>query len=353
MAKKSFIGLIVWLLVGTGCAAQTAVVAAADNAFAGNAVYYYLPQTELVIVADAVCTVQCNGPFYKYAERYLGITDVITAPTKEWRLQQVYVQAHAVRDEQKCYAVAVNKKTTACYLHTTDEGILAAVNVPITATSPSPQLPPPPSALCADTALTFDMTQLGEEVLVASSIPKMAELAAKQIYQIRESRTALLSGDNETLPDGVALEVMLKRLDAAEHELVALFVGKTITYSRTATYTVTPTAAMEREVLFRISSHEGLVAADNLIGEPIYLSVEIPKQTTHHAPVETVVPCGIVYNVPATAVVSVSDGVGVLTQNTIIMPQFGSVACLPAMFFDGKTTRVELTEYGALKSISQ
>ena len=353
MAKKSLMGLVVWLLVGANGVAQTAVVAADSSAAADNAVLYYLPKTELVVLAEAECTVQQNGPFYKYAERYLGVSDVVTAPTKTWRLKRVCVQAQPVRDEQKCYAVAVNKKTTAYYLQTTDDGVLVAVNAP----TPTPDLQPQPTwpvaAEAADTVVTFDMAQLGEEALVASSVPKMAELAAKQIYQIRESRAALLAGDNETLPDGAALGVMLQRLDEAERELVALFVGKSVTYCRSAVYSVVPDKPVERDVLFRMSRFEGIVAADNLIGEPVYLSVTAPKQPTRRRAVGAEAPCGIVYNVPTAAVVELSDCVSVLAHAVVPMPQLGGVDCLPAMLFDGNATRVTLTEYGALKSISR
>lgn len=352
MTKKGFLGLIVGLLVGANGAAQTAVVAADGSAAADNSVLYYLPKTELVVTIEAACTVRQNGPFYKYAERYLGITDVITAPAKEWRLQQVCVQAQPVRDEQKCYAVAVNKKTTAYYLHTTDDGVLLAVNRPTGASDRPQQQPEIPAPTDVDTLITFDMAQLDEEALVASSIPKMAELAAKQIYRIRESRAALLAGDNETLPDGAALAVMLNRLDEAERELLALFAGKSVTYCRKSSYVVIPDKPVEREVLCRISRHEGLVDADNLIGEPVYWSVAVPKQPLRPLAADAE-PCGIIYNVPATAVVEVSDGVAVLAHAVVTMPQFGGVACVPAMLFDGKATRMELTPYGALKSISQ
>ena len=63
--------------------------------------------------------------------------------------------------------------------------------------------------------------------------------------------------------------------------------------------------------------------------------------------------CGLYYNIPATAIVVVADGTAVLAEKTMTMPQFGTVACLPAAMFDQMCTKIEFTEFGAIKLISK
>ena len=51
---------------------------------------------------------------------------------------------------------------------------------------------------------------LTEEILMSNSSAKMAELVAKEIYSIRESKNALLRGEEDNMPkDGAQLKLML------------------------------------------------------------------------------------------------------------------------------------------------
>ena len=55
---------------------------------------------------------------------------------------------------------------------------------------------------------------LTEEILMASSTAKMAELVAKEIYNIRESKNALVRGQADNMPkDGAQLKLMLDNLE--------------------------------------------------------------------------------------------------------------------------------------------
>ena len=69
--------------------AQTKVVK--KNAVKANnfGISYSLPKTSLVVEAE-VTKVTCKvGPYYKYAEKYLGVKDVITADKVYYELGKV------------------------------------------------------------------------------------------------------------------------------------------------------------------------------------------------------------------------------------------------------------------------
>ncbi len=350
--KKSVFLLPFCLLACVGVAAQTSVVPVERAAVSGENVFYLLPRTEVVVTIEMEHAVRKAGPFCKYAERYLGVRDVVAADGSEWRLTAVRLHGRTVPDAEKRFAVAVNKKTTAYNIQTDENGVILSVNQTIDL--PKKAQKTQHRQLECDTMPTFDLACLGEEALVASSVPKMAEMAAKQIYRIRENRANLLSGENEQLPDGTALELMLKQLDETEKELLALFVGRTAVCRSTTTMVLSPQAAQTDSVLFRISRHAGLVAADDFAGEPIYFSLSIDEKSADFQQYnDASKPCGLFYNVPAMATITISDGQKTLASKSLMMPQLGSVRCLPAALFDGRATQVRFTRFGGIESISK
>jgi len=116
---------------------------------------------------------------------------------------------------------------------------------------------------------------LSEETLLAASTAKKAESVAKQIYRIRETRMNILSGDVEHAPaDGQAMQLVLDELRKQEQELTAMFVGKTIKRQHTTTITwKAPEEDVEESLLLRFSRYAGVVAPNDLSGEPVLISV--------------------------------------------------------------------------------
>ena len=111
---------------------------------------------------------------------------------------------------------------------------------------------------------------LTEEMLISGSTAKMAEVAAKQIYRIRESRMDLSTGDSDQKPaDGEALKLMLQQLDEQERNLTALFMGTTQTQTVVKHFTWIPQGETANEVVFRISDISGIVGKTDLSGDPI------------------------------------------------------------------------------------
>jgi hypothetical protein len=182
----------------------------------------------------------------------------------------------------------------------------------------------------------------------------MAEMVARQIYHIRESRTALLTADLEQLPDGKALKTMLAQLETEEKELLAFFVGKSTTYTITKTYTITPDDDIKDLVIARISSTEGLIEANNVIGEPIYINIE---GTYYNAPLadpkQEKTPKGFYYNVPGKAQIIV-ESPDLTTEATLPIAQFGYTTHLNATLTNSKTARITFNpELGTILKIEK
>ncbi len=362
--------IIALMVATTPLLAQTNVRKYNASTEVATGITYYLPQTEVVVTATAERTIAKPGPFYQYAERYLGTNDIITAESDEWKLIDVKIIGRAIVDPAKQYEVMYDKKGVSNNITFGKHSIIASVNRTDCAANPSgmhgfqecvhnrPRPHKPQKDCTLDTAIRFDMTKLNSDALIAASVMKMAETAAQQIYHIRESRTALLSGDMDNLPDGKALKTMLKKLDETERELTALFVGKRVTYTEKRDYTYIPTNAVKivkNYTLFRISSRNGLVDADDVMGTPVYLSV-VPQVRMAPSPEKYKEPkkSGFFYNVPGEATVTVSDFNAISVNRTMTMPQFGYTANLPTAITDSPSaTIIYNTQTGEIKSIKR
>lgn len=184
-----------------------------------------------------------------------------------------------------------------------------------------------------------------QEILSAGSVAKMAELCAQEIYDIRESRNALVRGEADNTPkDGAQLQLMLNQLAQQDQALTSLFAGTEHTTHEVFSLTYDPRQETNKEVLFRFSHKLGILAADDLAGDPIYISLKCTETLPQAVADEQVakkkakMEKGIYYNVPVRAKLTVFDSDKEYTTMETPMGQFGSVEILSNLLFDKKTT---------------
>jgi hypothetical protein len=349
--------LVIFITALCGCVmifAQTEVVNSRERVSFSNGVAYSLPKTVLVVNVEAVKTVRQAGPYFRYSERYLGTKDVITDNSESWSVGNVTVTAKAIPDPANRYIVRTENNSTAYYLSLTPDGFLAGVNV---AGAPQQEEKTVKKINKRDesvSGLSVNNIVISEEVLQANSVAKMAELAAKQIYRLRDSRMNLITGDMDKLPDGKALEQMLDNIDRSEKELTALFVGKTTTVPAQFTFEITPEQDVRNEVLFRLSALTGVVGRDDLSGQPFYVNVK--DATDKLNPVrEKESQNGLYYRLPGTAQVTITDPSGnVLFTRGMTVAQFGTVHSLSAALFNKSAVKAHFDpQTGALLSLEK
>ena len=334
--------------------AQTSVTPFNPSQDPLNGIIYSLPKTQINITITARYTIEKAGPFYQYAERYLATKEIITTNSENWTIDNIAISTTPIADQNRTFQVAFDTRGISNNLTFYKENILAGVNINTTLPTQNTHLSATTTLQSNTPNLSFNYNKLNEDALVATSMPKMAEMAAQQIYHIRESRTALLSADLDQLPDGKALELMLQRLDQEEDELLSLFIGKTYSYTMTKTYSITPEDDIKDYVIARISSTEGLTDSNNVIGEPIYLNL---KGTYYNAPSidpkQEKAPKGFYYNVPGEAFVSI-DHNNLHTTSTLLIAQFGYTTYLSASLTNNKTTRITFNpELGTILKIEK
>ena len=320
-------------------------------------VNYFMPQTAFRITVVAEKTVTIPGELNKYAFRYLRMQDVTTETSTVWTIKSVTLEPYGVPDRKKAYNIKLKPKTSAPLVSLTHDGILLAIN----ADAEESILPPLPQGTPAEAALN-PKQYMNQEILSAGSTAKMAELCAQEIYDIRESRNALIRGEADNTPkDGEQLRLMLDQLDTQSRALEQLFTGYSQTSTEVFSLNYLPDAETEKTVLFRFSQYAGVVDADDLSGQPVYISIKntgsLPAKSENaetdkkKAKIER----GLYYNVPTREVVSIFDLNQTYLTAECSMGQFGYTEILSSLLFDKKlTTKVTFhQENGGVKRLEQ
>lgn len=171
---------------------------------------------------------------------------------------------------------------------------------------------------------------------------KMAELTAKEIYDIRDSRNQLSRGEADNLPkDGAQLKLMYDNMNRQEEALTQLFYG---TENKDTTWTslnFIPTKEGSN-ILFRFSKHFGLVDDDDLSGEPYYInikdthSVAIPQSTDADKKKEDKNDIGLRVSKPSNIRVTLTDGKNIIKTYEMSAAQFGNVESISGEMFGKK-----------------
>lgn len=307
---------------------------------------YTLPATTVTVTLEARKTVKTPGEFYLYARKYLGV-EPITAPSVEWELVAAEITPGAVADEDRRY-VAQFKSGSSPFMMLSDRNFPLALNDEEyqPATAPAPILR---AEAAKPTILELPVASqaVTEEMLQSRSSAKRAELAAAKIYELRQQRSDIIAGQADNMPsDGQAMKLALDNLADQEAALTAMFLGTTSVSTEVRSYSYTPSgddAETVNTVIARLSAVDGLVDADNLAGDPVYLKIATVtrgKLPVNEKGVEKSFPKGgVAYCIPGQAKVTVSFDGRALTTADIDVAQYGVVFGLdPSLFTNKKET---------------
>lgn len=350
--------VIAGLLLSLPLAAQTKVIK--KNAVKANdfGITYSLPKTSLIVDAEVTKYTCKAGPYYKYAEKYLGVKDVVTEDNVYYELGKVTVRNKGIPDADNTYIVSFKPGTTAPYACLTEDGLLCTINAEYEETEADKAA----RRKDAPTKTTADASVFTEELLMAGSTSKQAEVAAKQIYRIRESRMNILTGEADNLPpDGEAMKLVIQQLEAQEQALVNLFTGIKNKETTHQTFTVIPQEDIEKDVLFRFSRLLGVVKPDNLGGEPVYLNLTAIDRAPALPEKEAEKKAksfknSIIYNVPGKASLQITHNSKPLYKGEVQVTQFGTQEGLAQVMFEDRKAPVKVYFYpetGAIKQIIQ
>ena len=335
MIKKTLITLS--LFASLGIYAQDVTTYTPNTLDEG--IVYFLPKTHLKVIVTANKAIYTPGELCQYAERYLKLQGVSAQPKENWEIQDIFVVPIGVPDTNKVYAIKLKDKMVTSKVELTEDGIIKAINT----TNPIQQINDIPLQNIQSERID-PRNFMTEEMLMSGSTGKMAELIAKEIYNIRESKNSLTRGQADYMPqDGAALKLMLENLDKQEKAFTEMFSGYTQHQLQKFTFYIEPNTEIKDQVVFRFSQKLGVLESNNLAGKPIYINVtnESNLPVAHEEDKAKKKPVGVIYNIPGKAKVSIHDTDKKYFEKELAVTQFGETEVQTNNLFNKKVnTRV-------------
>ena len=165
-------------------------------------------------------------------------------------------------------------------------------------------------------------------------------------------------------PDGEAYKLVMNQINMQEKALAELFSGSMVTESFSSSISYVPDLNnIENKILFRFSEKLGMVDADDLSGEPVYLTLknknpqpQVELNDKQLRELQKKFADGLVYNIPSKGSLSVTFRNQTLVNKEIDVVQFGSQDVLVKRMFDNKKQPIKVIFYpelGAIKQIIQ
>jgi len=269
-----------------------------NNTLQDASLLFALPQTIIDIEVTATETTIIPGPYAMFAEKYLGIKDVPLKQQTIWGISSVGLKHHIEADPDYLF-VMINSpgeedlKTVERLIK--DSLILDLNSFTVNSTYSFSAPPEKESILFTDLSIkrNFDLESEGEISLllpdtnytasmatkngITEKTPEQkAEEAANFLIKLRKRRFKLVSGQYDYMPQGEAMSSAIKELERIETEYLSLFIGKRISFARTARFSFTPSSVKESDqsVIFRFSENDGFHGARELSGKPAVLEIQ-------------------------------------------------------------------------------
>ncbi|HOG25097.1 MAG TPA: DUF4831 family protein [Bacteroidales bacterium] len=313
-----------------------------------GAVVYSLPRTCVRIVAEASYASFSPGPYARYARKFLGI-EAGQAKTTTYELSRIEMTPMLEADPHQLYVVNLSAgNAQPWFLQLTSQG-LVLLSDSYAAKENHWRFPSlDGSQEVSDAGIienlkeertTLYRSQIrGQEVsaipvqqtqLVEKTLEQRAEEAARKVFDLRNMRYAIITGDTDALYSGEAMGAAVEEMRRMEEEYLKLFLGETTTGKTHLSTDVLPDVENTRYVAFRFSETEGLLPAGNVGGRPIVLEVDaaaqevIPRLLADEGRIRT--GTRLYYRQPVITMVRLTDGQKELLQARIPLYQKGPV----------------------------
>ncbi len=334
------------------------------NLISESGIIYALPRTNLKFTIEASRTDIIPGPYYEYAEKYMGIEDVPEEEISIWQITDISIHTYNDIDPEQYYIIEPSGKMNIDFNKLVQNGNVLPVNKSVESNFSNEFYGidnTENEIVFTDLSLTkyvgeekityykrvqrdslFAKVPVTQTKSVYKSFEDKAEEAANFIFMIREKRFELLTGMADFYPEGKSLEVAINELNRLENDYLALFIGKRFTSNYSAGFEFIPTETELNQpyILFRFSEDRGVLPPNDLRGRPIIVELDKKNQTKNLSYLMsdqinregTVYKDKLYYRIPDVAQVKVFDGNTILAMRKVNIEQYGIVVPFPSMF---------------------
>lgn len=399
MNNLKFPLFLIVILAGTGCALQkdlssgTRVRKVEPGLKADDyAMYYSLPRTvfDIEVVVDKKITKP--GPFAAYAERFLGITSVPTRDLVEYSIVEIKVNTHPEKDPGQLYRIETEGKPFGARVSLTADGLIRGINLPI-----NPEVAVSQEAVEKLTERQFDYPSFTDLTLRKNTEPLpdtiyrlvrtdtsfiqiplirkeesqksvllQAQEAAGVLMRLREGRFMLLNGDyaykendGTRIPEGTALEVIVRELAVMEEGYVSLFAGRTQNERETLKFAYTPKGQglIETNTLCSFSGANGIEAPETTGADAVVMQLsrdEVNPMDQIQWAEDSKSPKiqGLAYRMPEKTRVEIKKAGELIFSREFLVAQNGRIDFVPAAVLTDESTSIEFyPAFGSIKNI--
>ena len=333
-----------------------------------GSVIYSLPQTTFHIEVTAKKTVYKQGPYFRYAEKYLGIKEKFPESSVKWTINDINISSYEEIDPDHYYVIESDGFFETNALAMTKAGLILTPNPEVYNKKPTlsglvserpvriyftdlsvkgnlkEKVQPVSDILETDTALFLQIPVFMKKEKIPKTTEEKASEIADFINDLKTQRLELLGDPYDIYLDGGGFEYIIEEMKRLEKKYLALFTG--ITYSEVykASFGHTPDEYIpgKPEVLFRFSDNMGILPATDLTGRPVVIEFNSEKKTAALSPLiiepfvlheeEKPPSVPLYYRIPDVVEVRVVDGRNILGHKKALVYQFGKVVNLPSNF---------------------
>jgi len=323
-----------------------------------SSLLYALPQTVLKVELTVREERSVPGPYWEYAERYLGLKEVVRKNSSRWSIWDVEVDTHSELDPRHFYSLNIlegsfNESSLIPYLQ---QGTVLLGTETIHESAKGNGLQSTHKAnyiryedlgisgnfeertetmyktIVTDTS--FVQVPVQRTVVEQKSSSTKAREAADFLLELRTRRFEMLTGEYEVYPDGEAMAAAIHKLDQMEDSYLSLFTGKTITKIMKRTWFIIPRAGNESSTypLDVFSEALGFVPADLMEGKALEVEIQplgLTQRAGDYFSIATLPVNALIYRMPDVAELRIMLDDETLSTHRISIYQSGHLTSGP------------------------
>ncbi|MBR1435598.1 MAG: DUF4831 family protein [Bacteroidales bacterium] len=311
-----------------------------------GSISYALPKTVITLEVEAVREDFHAGPYARFAQKYLGV-EARQEDQVSCTVTSITMVPMAEADNDHRYLLSAGKGTpaflslTAQGLVSTGDGVSGATTWRFAAPSKGDFSSRGVSSnLTSESAVLYRNVKAGNEYqrvavqqnMVVEKTPETrAKEAADMIFNLRNKRVQIVTGDTDATYSGEAMSAAIAEISRLEQEYLSMFLGYSEYSEQKMNYEVIPTKENSRGVYvaFRVSDTEGLVSADDVSGKPYVLNVQAQEVSQAQGSGSGSKGQVAYYRIPAICQVKLTDGADILLQSRIPVYQLGIESTFP------------------------
>ncbi len=347
-----------------------------------NGIIYALPKSKIIVKVEITKEKKQKGIFADYTHLYFNTKNAVLQNDTKYFISDITIKTIPVVDSMQIYRIVSPENINPLLLNLTKESFISGINLSdiqagkVNSKQNLIRKEDTKSGIFdyADISLhsvreirydTIYKEVMRDSVMIKipvirkkevyKSKAKQAKETADMIFNLRDDRYALLTGENDgdNFPDGNAVKLMLKELSELEKNYMSLFTGREINIRKTYQFEIDPmtSESENKKVLFYFSDNKGITSDTSDV--PVIINFVKKETSITNSFSLNDKNKGIIYRIPGKTAVDIIFKGKELYKTELEITQAGTLNLIPANLFKEKITVEFYPELGALKRISK